>query len=186
MSNETANSDNENTETKKRGPKGPRPIVWVCAGVDDHGDIISDTYSSGDIEVDTDGMTADEAKTALAAARDSFTEESAMEIFAEDHGVDATMVHGPFFERKGEQEKRVSRKRDTIRIPVSELRFSGEQRKAIYNGWIGWANLLSDRDDVVYFLASEEVDPDSDNKKKVTPSPKNVLVSAIEFVEDNA
>ena len=179
-------SDVTSLETeKKRGPKGPRPIVWICAGIDTDDDdgpkIVSDRYSSADIEVDISDMTMQEAKDALEAARDSFTEEAAAEAFADDHGLLATMVEGPFFERKGDQEKKPTRKRDTIRIPVHELRFSGKQREAIYNGWKGWANLLSDRDDVVYFLAEEEVNPDSE-KKKVTPSPKNVLVSAIEFV----
>ncbi len=189
MFNETANTETETTETpettesKKRGPKGPRPIVWVCAGID--GDaIVSERYSSADIEVDTEDMTADEAKEALETARNIFTAEAAAETFAEDHGIAALMVEGPFFERKGEQEKKPARKRDTVRIPVNELRFSGKQREAIYNGWRGWANLLSDRDDVVYFLAAEEISPDPE-KKKVTPSPKNVLVTAIEFVDES-
>jgi len=196
MSNETMNTATENDEAteaseeaegKKRGPKGPRPIVWICAGIDEGPDgpsIVSDRYSSSDIEVDISDMDVDEAKDALEAARDLFTEEAAAEAFADDHGLEATMIQGPFFERKGDQEKKPARKRDTVRIPVNELRFSGKQREAIYNGWKGWANLLSDRDDVVYFLASEEISPDSE-KKKVIPSPKNVLVSAIEFVDDS-
>lgn len=142
---------------------GPRPVAWVCAA------IVDDTLVHERLSA-PDGSSDEEIA--------NFSADEAREIFEVTHGVECTSVLGPFYDQKGGQNKEPSHRRETVSIPLPEL--TTKREAAIYKGWRGMAYDIKGRDDAVYFMFGQEIDPDP-NKKKATPQAKSVYRSAVVF-----
>ncbi len=82
---------------------------------------------------------------------------------------------GPFFERKGKSG--YVKKRDSVRLDVDSMEFSGKSAKGVYNGWNVSVNYLKNRDDIGYVMFKSEVSPG--DKRKNVPQPKPVLLNSI-------
>jgi len=151
---------------RKKGVKvGPRPAMWDCAGIVD-GELVHEQFSA------PKGSSFEELE--------SFSKEDASRAFADEYGVEPDSVHGPYYEKKGGQTATASKKRETVSITMPTLTMKREN--AIYKGWKGVAYAIEGRDDVVYFMFGEEVNPSPD-KKKSPPTAKTVFRTALEFPE---
>lgn len=84
--------------------------------------------------------------------------EEAAKLFLGKHKFSAKNIHGPFFK------KRIKFLEQTI-----SLKFSNETKKAIYDGWIVTAFLLSDPKDYAYLVFIKRVDD------KKMPMPKGTV-----------
>lgn len=145
---------------------GPRERVWDCAAIVD-GELIHERL------VATEGSTPEE--------RGSFTADQARTQFEDEYGVEPTSIHGPYYDQKGAQIAASPKKRETVSIPLNNLKLTSQRENAIFKGWRGLAYGIEGRDDAVFFMAAEEIQPNPDKPKKATPSARPVLRSALEF-----
>lgn len=141
---------------------GPRPVAWACAAIVD-GEQVHVRLSA------PEGSTEEQIA--------GFSAEDASEIFENQYGVEPSVL-GPFYDQKGGQSKETPRKRESVSIALPNLTMKREA--AIYKGWHGVAYGIEGREDVVYFMFGQEVNPDS-NKKKATPTAKPILRTALSF-----
>lgn len=141
---------------------GPRPVAWSCAANVD-GEVIHVRLSA------PEGSTEDQIA--------GFSAEDAAEMFENQYGVEPSVL-GPFYDQKGGQSKETPRKRESVSIALPNLTMKREA--AIYKGWRGVAYGIEGREDVVYFMFGQEVNPDL-NKKKATPTAKPILRTALSF-----
>lgn len=151
---------------RKKGVKvGPRPVVWDCAAIID-GELVHERFSA------PEGSGFD--------MLEKFNADDAGKAFMEIYGVEPESVHGPYFDRKGSQTTTSVKKRETVSMATPNLTMKRES--AVYKGWKGVAYGIEGRDDVVYFMFGEEVNPNPD-KKKNPPTAKTVFKTALEFTE---
>ena len=170
MENTTIIVEEENQSAPKprgrqKGTKiGPRPTVWICAGIVD-GELIHESFSSN--EEEGDGVA-------------KFSEQDAKNAFEDAHGIEPENILGPFMERRGGQTAPV-KKRETVNIVAPKL--TSNRKTAIFRGWKGIAYGIEDRDDVSFFIYSEPLN--NKDIKKTIPSAKAIFNKALEFVGDN-
>jgi hypothetical protein len=153
---------------RKKGVKvGPRPTVWTCGALVD-GECVMEDYRA------PEGSSFDELE--------NFSSDDARKAFADDYNVEIedVGVKGPYHAKKGGQGNAAARKRETVSISLPKL--TTKRESAIYKGWTGMAYAIEGRDDVVYFMFGEEVNPSPD-KKKNTPTAKTVFKTALEFTQ---
>lgn len=157
------------TPKRKRGRQkgvkiGPRMRTWVLAAVVD-GKLIQESIKA------KEGASDSEKK--------NFSKKSAIEVFQNKFGVKPESVKGPFHDHKGG-----NRENDEtiVEIDVSSLKLSKESFSATFGPWKGTAYPLEDRDDVVYFVPSEEIIPSG--KKNVVFRPVTPLKSAVQPIEE--
>ncbi|HVI43188.1 MAG TPA: hypothetical protein VM577_21480 [Anaerovoracaceae bacterium] len=144
---------------------GPRERVWDCAAIVD-GELIHDRL------VAAEGSTPEE--------RGSFTAEQARTQFEEEYGVEPTSIHGPYYDQKGAQVATKAVKRETVSIPLNNLKLTSQRENAIFKGWRGVAYGIEGREDAVFFMYHEELQPNPD-KKRAIPQARPVLRSALDF-----
>lgn len=142
---------------------GPRPVVWDCAA------IVDDTLVHVRLSA-PDGSTEEQ--------RGSFSADQAKALFNDTYGIMPESVHGPYYDQKGGQINAAPRKRETVSIPLPTLTMQREN--AIFRGWRGVALGIEGREDVVYFMFGEEINPSAD-KKRVPPPARPVLRTALQF-----
>jgi hypothetical protein len=153
---------------RKKGVKvGPRPTTWACAA------IVDDKCIQEEFQA-PEGSSFEELE--------SFSADDAREAFADLYNVDFEdiSVKGPYHNKKGGQYFNSSKKRETVSIALPNLTM--QRKSATYKGWKGMAYTIEGRDDVVYFMFGEEINPNLD-KKKALPTAKTVFKTAIEFNE---
>jgi hypothetical protein len=162
-------TESENIQKKKRGaPKGSRPVIWVCSSLINN-ELVSERYRSIYYK---DKLKDNE--------NDNFSKKNVVDIFVEKWNVEPQVVYGPFFDKKGGSASKV-KKRASVKMNLADLRFNGVRKEAVFNGWCGVANYLENSDIAAYFIFTHEVSPRSD-KKRSTPAPKIIEISALENI----
>jgi len=158
------------TPKRKRGRQkgvkiGPRMRTWVLAAIVD-GKLIQENIKAKDDASDFE--------------KKNFSKKSAMEAFQIKFGVKPESVKGPFHDHKGGSRED---NETVVEIDVASLKLSKESFPATFGPWKGTAYTLEDRDDVVYFLPSEEIIPSG--KKNISFRPITPLKSAVKPIEQN-
>lgn len=115
-----------------KGPRRPRQIYYECGAVV----IVDDEHK----------LAMDKTPVKSPARGEEFNRDAAkaeaIEKFAQQHNVEPQVVHGPFYDVKGQVVG--ARKRETLRTTTEEIRFTGQRSSGIYNGWEVVANHLQD------------------------------------------
>lgn len=157
-----------NSAKGKRGPQGPRDRYYVCAGSvekDDGPEIVQDF-----ILVNRESS-------------ESEMEDQAIEQFQVEHGVEPSSVVGPVFRVQTKTQSTGVRKRQSVRMDIDDIRFSGRTAHAALNGWNVVVQYIKDeggkeRKDVAYAMFKDEVAPGE--TKRARPQHKVVALSSLE------
>lgn len=158
------NTGTDSTPKRKGRPAGSmREIFVVCSG------LYEDSEGEAQLGSEKFHVVIDKDATdmqLLAAGK---------KMFQTRFSVEPSTVLGPFFERKGKSG--YVKKRDSIRIDVDDLQFSGKSAKGVYNGWNVAINYLKNPEGYVYIMFKDEVTPS--DKAKARPQPKTVALNAV-------
>lgn len=91
------------------------------------------------------------------------TSEEALELFEKEYSVKVQSIHGPF------HEKRVG-----VLDSTKNIKFNGQSKTAVYNGWIVNALFLKDPENCAYLLFDKRVDD------KKMPKPTGTFIVKID------
>lgn len=164
-------SDEEETPKRKRGRQkgvkiGPRMRTWVLAAII-NGKLVQENVKAREDASDHE--------------KKNFSKNSAIEVFENKFGQKPDSIKGPFHDHKGGTQETADN--SVVEIDTANLKLSKQSFEATFGPWKGVAYTLEDRDDVVYFLPSEEIIPSG--KKNVSFRPITPLKSAVKPIEKN-
>lgn len=168
----TQNTDSNSTEPKKqRGrPKGAIREVYFCLAAIKDGELIQEMVHAP--RVSGENVSEDEMRNETRKA------------FYKKHKVEADSEIGPLFEAKLTQS--AVKKRETIRVPESELEFTGHKIQAEYNGWevigryyLGQDGQENDKSVKIFF----EKDVSQGDKPRAKPAATFKAVSELENIK---
>jgi len=161
-----------NIVTNKRGPGAPtgrRPVVWVCSAVV-NSKLVSEKFVVRDQSPgpETGGL---------------FPREVAEKEFMNKYDTKPEMVIGPFFDKRGAQADKVSKKRLFVdRENLDKYKIEVKRRDAIFGDWKGYSNAIEGTSDLALFLFIGEQNPSG--KKRSLPAPGVVNVSDLTFIDN--
>lgn len=106
----------KNTETtgKKRGPRGPHPVYYLCMAI---------KKVKGEPTIVSDMVKVSQPEN----------QEEAEKAFKAQHNLNATTVYGPI--RKANLAAQPAKRRKTITVSAKEAIWSGDRFEGVYEGW---------------------------------------------------
>lgn len=148
----------------KGSSSGPRPIIFICFGVND-----TDNKSVLDSIVFSTTEDIDNANALNASNR-----------FKDRHGFSPDKIHGPFYECKTKNKSAESKLLDKKDItPVANPSLAGPKKSAEFKGWLGNAYDVTGRTDVMFFMPLEEINPGA--RKRTPPTASVVEKTELQF-----
>lgn len=172
-----ANTDS-NTAPKTRGRKkiedggkaSPKQVYCLCAALI-KGNMVVDEVHCADSTKDT---------------MDSDVKAEAMKLFMASHGENPSVVHGPYFQRKGGGAATPAKKKDIVSGLSLENANLAPNRigTAIYKGWNVSVKFVDNDPEAVFILYKNH----ATEEKKTKPANKFVKIAALEnlVIKDRA
>lgn len=164
-------------EVVKKGPKGPRTVLFSITGFN------KEKFEKEIYQQVGTLMRDDAAKIAQLAEKyviqeqvfspedtnpDNFTLEQASEIFEKKHQVKPLYINGPLFQKKRALLKNI--KLSYPEIDNSQLDIIPNSKvEAVFEGWKGWAFDIVDNQEAVYFVPINQIEENARKTIKAQP-----------------